>query len=34
MLDAVLSDPVALLWAIITVAGFVLAAFYLWIGLR
>ena len=34
MLDAVLTDPVALLWAIIAVLGFGLAAFYLWIGLR
>lgn len=34
MLDAVLSDPVTLLWAIIAVLGFGLAAFYLWIGLR
>ncbi len=34
MLDAVLTDPVALLWAIIAVAGFGLAAFYLWIGLK
>ena len=33
-MTAVLADPVALLWAIIAVAGFVLAAFYLWIGLR
>ena len=33
-MTAVLADPVALLWAVIAVAGFGLAAFYLWIGLR
>ena len=34
MVDSVLADPVTLLWAIIAVAGFGLAAFYLWIGLK
>ena len=33
-MTAVLVDPVALLWAVIAVAGFGLAAFYLWVGLR
>ena len=33
-MTAVLADPVALLWAVIAVAGFGLAAVYLWIGLR
>ena len=34
MLDAVLSDPVTLLWAVVAVVSFALAAVYLWIGLR
>ena len=33
-MTAVLADPVALLWAVIAVAGFGFAAVYLWIGLR